>query len=121
MVMTQSRPKSKNKCIICNERPARRATSMCPNCENKIEHEKRLVAAATKQRNPTPDYFITYRGNTIKGIQTGAVVSFVYYSGNTDKLPNSKVIDLNVYLPQFDKEQVKKFKAAVAKLSPAIR
>ncbi len=125
MVLTDSRPKIKKsrysgrKCLICNERPAKRETGMCSNCANRIDHERRI--SRNRSKAIQPDYFITYRGNTIKGSRSGDKITFVYYSGNIDRIPKSKLIDLNIFLPQYDREQVKRFKAAVLQLSPTGR
>ncbi|MDD5539456.1 MAG: hypothetical protein PHG61_02055 [Candidatus Marinimicrobia bacterium] len=125
MVLTDNRPQikksrhSSRKCLICNERPAKRETGICPNCSNHIDHEKRQ--GLRRGQSIQPDYFITYHGNTIKGTRKGDSVTFVYYAGNIDRIPKSKLIDLNIFLPQYDREQVKRFKAAVLQLSPASR
>lgn len=111
-----------NKCIICGERPAIPSLrSMCHNCFNHIEREKRESQKAEAHRNPPPYCFITYHGNTIKGIREGDTVRFSFFSGNIEKLPKSKIINLDIFLPNYSRDQVKKFKAAIAKLSPAIR
>ena len=110
---------NKNKCIICGERPAIRSLqSMCKNCFNHIEREKKLAKQTKIQRNPPAHVFITYHDNTIKGIRIGDIVKFSLFSGNLDKQPKSKIINLNMFLPEYNRDQIKKFKAAVAKLSP---
>ena len=104
------------KCAICERRPARTPESYCANCASQIDAERHKRAAQSDK----PVKFLTYRGYVVG----------LYHNGNgklipkllkcsLDNLPKAKTLDLNTYLPGFDRSQIKAFKRAVLQLANA--
>ena len=100
------------KCHICNVRPATTDEGYCHNCQSQIEADKR------RKRPAKPFRYVTYRGVTVglhknKGNGgNGNVDTYTpeYITRDPEKLPKSKVINLDTYCKGYTRAQVKKFK-----------
>ena len=94
------------KCHICGVRPASTDQGFCHDCQNSIDAERRRKREARKA-----DKYVTYRGVTLALHKNGKdeyKVEFI--TRNTDKLPKSRLINLDVYCPGYTREQIKKLK-----------
>jgi hypothetical protein len=119
------------KCLICETKP-RSHGAYCHNCAAKIKAEE------ARRIKPKPDKYLHYRGQWV-GLYTDGVdeegdrqfkPKYMGYSpipepGAKDqigrqlrpKYPMGKTLNLDVYLPGYTREQVKRMKAVVLKLS----
>ena len=101
-------------CIICEQRPARTAEGQCRNCASKIEAERKLRAP------DKPVKYLTYRGNVVGLFRNGGTaLKARLLKRSPYGLPKRITLDLNTYLPGFDRAQIKAFKACVLKLASA--
>lgn len=111
-------PRKVRRCVICGVRP-QRIGGQCTKCHRQSQAAKR------NGKPPQPRMFLTYReyvvglypnGKDSEGNQT--------YRGrllhrDPEKLPKSRTLDLNTYLPGFTREQVKRLKAKVLAVAEA--
>ena len=100
------------KCLICDKRPQREGSRYCGNCGAKVE-------ADTRRRRPSePEKFLTFRGNVVGLFPNGdGMLRSRLLSRSPERLPKGKTIDLDHYCPGFDRGQIRKFKAAVLRLT----
>lgn len=100
-------------CVICERRPAN-GNGQCHNCAAKIESERR------KRQGPQPVKYLVYRGMVAGLVPNGkGTLKAVSMRLNPERLPKSRVIDLNHYCEGFSRDQIKRFKAAVLKVNGA--
>ena len=93
------------KCLICGVRPAVER-GFCHDCQNSIEAEKRRKREAHKA-----DKYVTYRGVTVALRKDGDdTYKAEFITTNPDRLPKSRLINLDIYCPGYDREQIKKLK-----------
>jgi predicted nucleic acid-binding Zn ribbon protein len=93
------------KCHICERRPATTEQGYCHNCQQQLEAEKR------RKRQPTPLKYLTYKGITVAFQRDGGdILKPQLVRRDPDKLPKSKLINLDTYCSGFTREQVKKLK-----------
>ncbi len=106
---------TKHKCFICDTRPATRGI-YCHNCYQHIQAEIRK--SHESHRVPAPERFITYQGKVIAMVNLGGGKG-KYQASNKppEKLPKAKTIDLNVFCPGFDREEIKRLKRLVLSLT----
>jgi len=101
------------KCVICEKRPASKG-GYCANCAAHVEAEGR------HREVQKPAKFLTYRGNVVGLFPNGdRTLRARLLLLNPDNLPKTKTLDLNTYLEGFTREQIKRFKACVLKLTNA--
>jgi len=95
------------KCHICGVRPASTEQGFCHNCQAQLEADRRRKRQASK-----PDKYVTYRGVTIALFKKDGKDEYkpVFSTHDPDKLPKSKLINLDIYCPGFTREQIKKLK-----------
>ena len=95
------------KCLICGRRPAASEQGFCHDCQTSLDAEKRRKRQANKA-----DKYITYRGVTVALFKDkdGDTYKPVFTTINPDRLPKSRLINLDRYCVGFTREQVKKFK-----------
>jgi hypothetical protein len=102
------------KCLICNVRPVQRGqeAGYCSECQ------KRIDADSAKTNNKLDAYrYLTYRGAVIALVPSGkGVYRGVSVNKSPETLPKNKTEDLNVFLPHFDRTQVKNLKRLFARL-----
>lgn len=105
-------PMVMSKCIICDKRPATQPHYRCVNCAAKIEAE-------TKGRKPAqPVKFIVYRDNVVGLYKNGGdTLKPRLLNRKVDSLPKLRTINLDEYCEGYIREQVKRFKAIVLRLS----
>ena len=103
------------KCHICNVRPASSEHGFCHNCQSQLDADKR------RKRPAKPFRYVTYRGVTVglhrhkgKGNgdngDNGDTFTAEFITRDPEKLPKSKMINLDRYCPGYTREQVKKLK-----------
>lgn len=97
-------------CVICEHRPAK-VGGYCVNCASKIEADKRNI----KSRQPVK--FATYRGHVIGfyPFGSGKLIARLLRR-KPENLPKLKTLNLDTYIPGFEREQVKKIKTAILTL-----
>ena len=101
------------KCIICDSRPAR-VGIYCHNCHSHIQAEIRKSHA----RPPAADRFITYQGKVIAMFNNGGGMGKYQASAKpAEHLPKAKTINLNVFCPDLDRDEVKRLKRLVLSLT----
>ena len=118
------------KCLICERKP-RLQGAYCHNCAAKIKAEE------TRRVKPKPDKYLHYRGQWVGLYRDGLdgdgerlfkpkyMGYFPFEPGAKDrvgqpvrpKYPMGKTLNLDVYLPGYTREQVKRMKAVILKLS----
>ena len=98
----------KARCPICDVRPINGNGQYCKVCFDKIASDK-------SKRKVAPQKFLTY-----KGFVVGLVLSPddnrlkpVALKRDPAKLPASKTINLDNYVPGFNRDQIKSFKKCV--------
>ena len=102
------------KCVICEQRPAKKDNGQCSVCADKIE------AANNKRKPAQPVKFLTYRGHVVglypdgKGKLKGRLLK-----RKAENLPKSKTINLNIYCEGYSRAMIKSFKASVLMLANA--
>ena len=98
------------KCHICNVRPATAEHGYCHNCQSQLEADRR------RKRPAKPFRYVTYRGVTVAlhkqngNGDNGDRFKAEYITRDPEKLPKSRLINLDTYCPGFTREQVKKLK-----------
>ena len=119
------------KCLICERKP-RSQDAYCHNCAAKIKAEE------ARRVKPKPDKYLHYRGQWV-GLYADGVdeegerlfnPKYMGYfpiaePGTNDRIgrqlkpkyPMNRTLNLDVYLPGYTREQVKRMKAVVLKLS----
>ena len=98
------------KCVICDQRPAR-SGAYCHVCEQRIQAERR------RKQTPKPAKYIKYRGRAIALFPNGkGKLRAEAVRTSLERLPKTKTIDLDTYVKGYTRDQVKQFKAAIAKL-----
>lgn len=109
-----------NKCLICNHRPAFSGSPYCHNCQQRIAAEKQRRVKAT------PEKYLYYRGNWVGMYRASEDTLRPQYLGFAPigdkskvkpKYPMGKVLNLDGYLEGFSREQVKKMKRCILRLS----
>jgi len=101
--------KTKRKCMICDERPAT-VGFYCHNCKSHIDAEIRKAHTRAK----APDRFITYQGKVVEMYNLGdGQGKYQYSKRDPVKLPKAKTVDLNIYLPDFTRDEIKRLKRIV--------
>lgn len=94
------------KCHICGVRPASGENGFCHNCQTSIDAEKRRKREARKA-----DKYVTYRGVTVALRENGdGQYKAAFSTANPDRIPKSRLINLDVYCPGYTREQIKKLK-----------
>lgn len=117
--MTMQRPK----CVCCDLRPRKEGSRYCQTCETKIAAEGKV------EREPLPEYYLHYRGvvvgffrNARGRLSPRRLYREVVRKDAEGKLiptvPASKLINLDEYVPGYDRGQIKRFKAVIAELAP---
>jgi len=95
------------KCHICNVRPATTEQGYCHNCQSQLDADRR-------SKRPQKSFrYVTYRGVTVglhKHNGNGDTLKVEYITRDPEKLPKSRMINLDTYCPGFTREQVKKLK-----------
>jgi hypothetical protein len=119
------------KCLICEKRPRSKGL-YCNNCNQKVAAEQ------SRRIKDKPDRYLQYKGQWV-GLYADGVdeegqrlfkPKYLGYAplpepGAKDKIgrllkskyPLAKTLNLDVYLPGYTREQVKRMKAVVLKLS----
>ena len=100
------------KCHICGVRPASTEQGFCYNCQSQVDADR------CRKRPRKPFKYVTYRGVTIalhkdgKDGKDGNGGTFKpeFITRDPEKLPKSRMINLDTYCPGFTREQVKKLK-----------
>ncbi len=98
------------KCIICTEKPALPDSGFCHNCQAKIKAMNNRLQSTVK-----PETYITYHGYTVAMVRVDGKLTPKLVKAS--KLPKSRTINLDVFLPEFDKEQVKRLKKLVLRVA----
>lgn len=102
------------KCVICEQRPSRTEKGYCHNCNAKI------VADRRNGKSPEPVKFLHYRGTVVGLYRNGngnGTLRAELLKRDIERLPKGKLIDLDHYCEGYSREQVKKFKRCVLRLS----
>lgn len=109
--------KARSKCVICDVKPSQTEKGYCHNCNAKIE-------AMKSNRKPEAHRYITFKGVVIgcfpKGKptkDTPQMYDAVKLHVDPDRLPKRKTINLNTYCEGYTRDQVKKFKRVIARMS----
>ncbi len=103
-----------NGCSICDIRPAK-VNGHCVNCQAKIDAERRAIAAA----NPPFWRYLVYRSEVVGIRRVNGTLRYEwlkrepYDDQGKLKLPAHVTIDLNRYVPGFDRAQIKAMKRVV--------
>jgi hypothetical protein len=101
---------AREKCFICGERPAA-VGILCHVCHDRVESERRKAKTSRVKR---PDQFITYQGQSVEMYSQGNGTGIYCYCGlNPEKIPKTRLINLNVYCPTLDRVEVKRLKRIV--------
>ena len=111
------------KCLICDVKPRYNGSRFCHDCESKLN------ASGGTNKAAKPDYYLTYHGITAgffrnpRGRFTPRLLRrdiFKVLPNGEVKLqvPADKVINLDTYCAGYDREQIKRFKAVIASLTP---
>ena len=96
----------KRKCHICDLRPAATERGFCTNCQNIIDAEKQR-----KRDKNKPLKYVTYRGVTVALFQDGGDrLKPQFVTLNPERIPRSRLINLDEYCDGFTRQQVKKLK-----------
>jgi len=94
------------KCLICGVRPATTEQGFCHNCQASLDAEKCRKREARKA-----DKYVTYRGVTVALRKDGdGTYKPEFITTNPDRLPKSRLINLDIYCPGYTREQIKKLK-----------
>lgn len=100
-----------SKCVICDVRPRHNGESFCAPCGGKVAAERRIRAEA-------PFRFVVYRGNVVGLFPKGqGELSGRLLKRSPKRLPKGNTINLDVYVPGYTREVVKRLKAMVLGLS----
>ena len=105
-----------DKCIICDRRP-QKVGLYCGVCAEKLKRE----AETRDERKESASYYITWKGIVV-GLYKYTDDVGIHYRPRLEyldikDLPKSRTIDINVYVPGYDRKQISKFKATCLQLS----
>lgn len=108
-----------SKCIVCDTRPRKRG-AYCGACADKIERETQ----AQDERKTQARYYITYRGIVVGVYPDGEDDAGRVYRARLERVepetvPQSRLIDVNTYLPGYTRDQIAKFKRTCLSLAHA--
>ena len=98
-------------CVVCDKHHAT-GNGICHNCNAKLEAGKR------RSKADKPVKYATYRGQVIGFFRNGGgklIPRLV--NRNPERLPKSKLINLNTYVEGFTRDQVKRIKSAILQLA----
>ena len=103
------------KCMICEQRPARRDKGgFCAQCYGHIERERKARAPIE------PLHYLTYRGYVVGLYPNGGDrLKARLETRSAEGLPKRKTLDLNVWCEGYSRDQIREFKACVLKLANA--
>jgi hypothetical protein len=110
-----------NKCIVCDKRPAVRGDIYCAMCRTKVE-------AATQSREDSkvePRYYIAWKGTVVGLYPVGeADDGQMHYkprleSLDVEALPKSRTINIDQFVPGYDRSQIAKLKRTCLMLAGA--
>jgi len=117
------------KCLICEYRPASQG-GYCHNCQQKIASE------TARRQKARPEKFLHYRGHWVGLYRAGDDLlkpKYLGYApfgqevkiGKTTKVvkpkyPMNRTLNLDKYLDGFTREQIKRMKRCVLKLSATV-
>lgn len=100
-------------CIICDLRPAKH-NGICNNCAQKLAADRRR----SKNAELKTIKYLHYQGTVAALVQIDRdTFRAVRSKRSVDNLPKSKVIDLDNYCDGYTRDIIKRFKAAVLRLS----
>lgn len=100
------------KCLICEQRPAPENSPYCKICGSRVQAEIR------RRKTSGPEWYFTYRGHVVGLYRKGdELLTPRLLKRQADKLPKRNTIDLNKYQAGYTREQIKKFKRCVMRLS----
>mgnify|MGYP001138718307 CR=1 FL=1 len=95
------------KCHICGVRPATTEQGYCHNCQSQLDADRR------SRRPAKPFRYVTYRGITVglhRHKSNGDTFKAEFITKDPEKLPKSRMINLDTYCTGFTREQIKKLK-----------
>ena len=100
--------KAKAKCPICDIRPINGNGHYCGVCFDKMQAEKGKLKSA-------PEKFFTYKGYVVGLVKSplDGRLKPVQLKRDPLKLPAAKTINLDIYVPGFNRDQIKEFKKCV--------
>lgn len=99
-------------CIICDHRPAKTGC-ICATCQSRIEADERNKNRKSKEK---PIKFATYHGHVIGFYRNGGSLTPRLINRKPGGLPKRITLNLNNYLPGFQRSQIKKIKTAILQL-----
>jgi hypothetical protein len=104
------------KCIICDTKPAMPHSGFCHNCQAKMDSER-----ARLQSNRKPDLYVTYQGYTVALFRERDTGKFTpkLVKREEARLPKSKTLNLNNYMADYTREQIKNLKRAILRVACA--
>jgi hypothetical protein len=105
------------KCPLC-DRKHKNGGAYCRACQialdkDKIEEKKRQSV------NLNAVKFVHYQGHVVGFFNKKGKLIARYIGMGLSHIPKGKLINLDEYCPGFDREQIKRFKAVVLRLSQA--
>lgn len=93
------------KCHICGLRPATSEQGFCHNCQSQLDADR------LRKRPKKPFRYVTYQGVTMALHKDGEdKLKAEFVTRNPDKLPKSRLINLDGYCSGYTRQQVKKLK-----------
>ena len=104
-------------CPICG-RKHKNDGAYCRGCQIALDRDN---AEERKRQNPDGNAvkFIHYQGHVVGFFKKNSHLEPRYIGMSISHIPKTKLINLDEYCPGFDREQIKKFKAVVLRLSQA--
>ena len=114
---------SDRRCVICDRRPQARGEMYCRVCLENMAQDAR------ERQQRCDAWKKAWKYLHWKGVVVGLFANGKDCCGQTvyqprrvlkalGQLPKSKVIDLDTYIPGFDRQQIKGMKATLKKLAP---
>jgi hypothetical protein len=105
------------RCQICS-RKHKDNGAYCRSCQIAIDRDN---AEERKRQNPDGKAvkFVHYQGHVVGFFGKNGRLIARYIGMSLCGIPKGKLINLDEYCPGFDREQIKKFKAVVLRLSQA--
>ncbi len=101
------------KCVVCERRPARE-DGYCHDCAGMIGADKK------RGNGRLPVKYLVYRDNVVGLFPNGGgMLRPELLKLNPERLPKSRTLNLNNYLPGFTREAIKRFKKCVLQLAHA--
>lgn len=100
------------KCLICN----RGTKPNAPYCQ---EHQRELDRQRAEEKKKADVVkYVTYRGHVVAFYKNGGDSLRASYHGmTTNGIPKGKIINLDVWCEGFTREEIKRLKAVVLRLS----